>query len=124
MGQPFVLATVIELYFIYGYYFRKLPCISFIRIQSYKSIKRGIRLGLVSISSKQLISYCLSRVGATHPQRISVYIFLIIIFKVVNYIFLIVISKIVNYMLYIVYLLVLNPRHTIKKISLKARKSR
>jgi hypothetical protein len=43
---------------------------------------------------------------------------------VVNYIFLIVISKIVNRMLYIVYLLVLNPRRTIKKISLKARKSR
>ena len=89
-----------------------------------KGVKRGIRLGLVFISNKQPTSHCLSRVKATYLWRISAYIFLIIIFKVVNYVFLMVISKVVNYILHIVYLLVLNPRRIIKKISLKARKSR
>src|SRR6266576_1537287 len=89
-----------------------------------KGIKRGIRLGLVSISSKQPINYRLNRVGVTYLWRISIYIFLIIVFKVVNYIFLIVISKVANRIPHIVYLLVLNPRRAIKKISLKTRKSR
>jgi hypothetical protein len=79
---------------------------------------------LVSISSKQFISYYLSRVGATRLWRIGVCVFLIIIFEVVNRVFLIVVSKIVNCVPYVVYLLVLNPRRAIKKISLKARKSR
>ena len=47
-----------------------------------------------------------------------------IILKVVNYVFLIVVSKVVNCMPYIVYLLVLNPGHIIKKISLKVRISK
>jgi hypothetical protein len=71
-----------------------------------KGVKRGIRLGSVSISSKQLISHRLSKVGATYLWRIGVYVFLIIIFKVVNRVFLIVVSKIVNRVLYVVYLLV------------------
>ena len=89
-----------------------------------KGIKRGIRLGLVSISSKQPVSHRLSRVGATRLWRIGVCVFLIIVFEVVNCVFLIVVSKIVKRVLYVVYLLVLNPRRAIKKISLKARKSR
>ena len=77
-----------------------------------KGVKRGIRLGSVSISSKQLISHRLSRVGATRLWRISAYIFLIVV------------SEIVNCVPHVVYLLVLNLRRAIKKISLKARKSR
>src|ERR1700733_9166212 len=89
-----------------------------------KGVKKGIRIGSVSISGKQPISHRLSRVEVTRLWRISAYIFLIIIFKVVNYIFLIVVSKVVNYMLHVVYLLVLSLRRAIKKISLKARKSK
>ena len=89
-----------------------------------KGVERRIRLGLVSISSKQPISYCLSRIRATRLWRIGVYVFLIIVFKMVNRVFLMVVFKVVNYILYVVYLLVLNPRRAIKKISPKARKSR
>ena len=89
-----------------------------------KGVKRGIRLGSVSVSGKQLVSHRSSRVGATRLWRIGACVFLIIVFEVVNRVFLMVVSEMVNRVPHVVHLLVLNPGRAIKKISPKARKSR
>ena len=89
-----------------------------------EGVERGIRLGSVSVGGKQLVSHRLSRVGVTRLWRIGVCVFLMIVFEVVNRVFLMVVSEMVNCVPHVVYLLVLNPGRAIKKISLKARKSR
>jgi hypothetical protein len=89
-----------------------------------KSVERGIRLGLVSIGGEWFINYCSSKVGATCLWHIDVYIFFMIVFKVVNCVFLIIVFKVISCVPYIVYFLVLNPGYIIEKISLKAKKSK
>jgi hypothetical protein len=89
-----------------------------------KGVKRGIRLGSISISSERPVSHYLSKIGATRLWCIGACIFLIIVFKVVTRVFLMVVFKVVNCVPHVVYLLVLNSRHTIEKITLKAGKSK